>query len=157
VPVAASIDWIRLTSMSFVPRPTAKSMPGRSRATLLRRISRAPAATSAWSVLFSVAYGRTDCSNDMPEMTPSDACVSNCTWWTCMLTFDHRSLAFASTNSLVSVSWTQSPSLARMTSGSAVSPASTFAFSSARTKILAFGSLRPDWVTLIGFSIATTL
>ncbi len=70
----------------------------------------------------------------MPEITPSEACVSNWTWWMWRLTFEKPPNALASVMRLVSVTAMQSPMLPRIASGStAFVPASTSSTSWAST------------------------
>src|SRR5262249_25429381 len=136
VTVVPLIAAIFATSMSARPWPIAMPMPARSRAVLLTVTCVAPAAAAALSVRFSVANGRTDCSNERPVITPSDACGSNCTKCVCMLTLELLPFSALSTSWLDSVMATQSPTLERMASGTAgLVPASTAALSSLRTKI----------------------
>ncbi len=69
-------------------------------------------------------------------MTPSEACVSNWTWWMCRLFFEKPLNADASGIRLVSVTATQSPMFARIARGSTgFVPAMTASASSASTKI----------------------
>ena len=91
-------------------------------------------------------------------MTPSEACGSNCTWWTWRLIFEKPSTAFVSVISDVSVRRMQSPTLARMINGSkGIVPSSLPCFSSARAKIAPSAFGRPFFVFLIGVSMPTRL
>src|SRR6185436_3647169 len=152
--------------MSFVPSPTPMNTllhapPPAQLCTNFATLDSCrvvePAAASTVRDGSSALYGRTDCSNDMPLMTPSDACGSNCTWWMCMLTFANPSNVFASVCSLVSVTASQSPMFERIASGCAgFVPAYTPALSCASVNRRPFGSVCVR-VTLIGNVIATTL
>src|SRR4051812_29217161 len=150
VTVAASCAVILWISMASVPSPTAMNSPSWNLAVLESATLCVPAAAGAVRVGSSIVCGRIDCSNDKPLMTPSDAWVSNCTWWMCMLTLVNGDSS-VSRCSLVSVIATQSPMSPRMASGWAgLLPASTSALSLASTKILPSGSVAPAAVILIG-------
>ena len=158
VSVLPLIAEIFATSMSARPCPIAMPMPGRSRAVLLTVTWVAPAAAAADRVRLSVANGRTDCSNERPVMTPSEACGSNCTKCVCMLTLELLPFSALSTSWLVSVIATQSPTFERMASGTAgLVPFSTACLSSLSTKISPLGSTSPADVSLIGSVIAVML
>ena len=90
--------WI---SMLSVPRPTAIQTPRRNLATLARVMVVAPGAAATVSCGSTSLYGRIDCSYEKPEMTPSEPCVSNWTWWMWMLVLEKGTSVPPSMSSLV--------------------------------------------------------
>src|SRR5215831_9299241 len=154
-----SMAVILRSSMVGSPWPTAMKMPTRSRLRLLTVICVAPAAAAAASVRLSVLNGLTDCSNERPVITPSEAWGSNCTKCVCMLTLESVPASVVGLSWLVSVSATQSPFwvesvgeavLERMASGMAgFCPARIAFLSSFRTKSIPLVSVAPFAVSLI--------
>src|SRR3954471_2332196 len=98
-----SMAWIVAGSMSSVPSPSAIDAPRWNLATLVRCTIVEPAGEPDVICGSSSLYARTDCSYENPEITPSEACGSNCTWWTWRLIFEKPSVARASLISDVSV------------------------------------------------------
>ncbi len=135
-----SIDVILRISMLSVARPAAIHSPTWNFATL-ERLSVVAPASALWVICGSSAWnGRTVCSYDMPVITPSEACVSNCTWWMWMFDFEKPEKSFASCCKLVRVTATQSPMFARIASGwTGLRPASTSATSVRQDEDLAVG------------------
>src|SRR3954454_1881503 len=120
----ALMDLIWRISMPFVPRPTPMNTPGWNLATLVMVSVVAPTGAATLSCGSTSLYGRIDCSYEKPLMTPSDAWVSNWTWWMWMFVFENGTSLPPSLSSLVYVMATQSWTFALIASGSGcVSPA----------------------------------
>src|SRR6476469_9689381 len=157
VSVVPLIAVIRRISMLAFPLPTAMEMPGRRLSTLDSVTVVAPVALPEVIVCGCSELVYTDCSKDIPEITPSELCGSNCTKCECMLTFG----CCAGSISFVSVIATQSPTFDRITSGSGDftplrASESTLSLSSLRTKTVPCSS-RSRTVSWIGTLIPVTL